>query len=417
MRGILGLPKCVRQEALRNEAGLTTIEHRITTTAVTQLYRSLCTEDDGLTKDTLYNNYRRRLKNPWVKAARTLIQKSNTADFIEINRNTVNETPPWEIPEVRISTTSLQGKKDTITDELLQQDFLQRINDIRGEGTHFYTDGSLLGDGRAGCGVVSYTGGKEVSSLSIRISEDCPITQAELLGIVAALSLARKTAGNVVVASDSLSALQALTADKAVHNILVRRALSLIARHHNQGRQVNFIWTPSHCGIIGNERADELAKEGALKNKIDYNFPPSITKLKESVGKEILEKYKTRIRRMTQECYSIKKYFMLTKGDPPRYKEAKLETRRQQTTYSRLRLRNRYLWEVLPVAKVSDAKCKFCEESRKHTLGHYLLECEALDGHRPQGNNVSEEEMLSYFLQPDVLKRTLTDYPRFACSR
>ena len=238
-----------------------------------------------------------------------------------------------------------------------------------------------------------------------------------LLGIVAALSLARKTAGNVVIASDSLSALQSLTADKAVHNILVRRALSLIARHHNQGRQVSFIWTPSHCGIIGNERADELAKKGALKNKIDYSFPPSITKLKESVGKEILEKYKTRISRMTQECYSIEKYFTLTKGDPPRYKEAKLETRRQQTTYSRLRLQNRYLWEVLPIAKVTDTKCKLCEEPRKHTLGHYLLECEALDGHRPQGNNVSEEEMLSYFLQPDVLKKTLTDYPRFACSR
>ena len=136
-----------------------------------------------------------------------------------MNRNTVNETPPWEIPEVRISTTSLQGKKDTITDEQLKQDFLQRINDIRGEGTHFYTDGSLLGDGRAGCGVVSYTGGKEVDTLSIRISEDCPITQNELLGIVAALSLARKTAGNVVIATDSLSALQSLTADKVVHNI------------------------------------------------------------------------------------------------------------------------------------------------------------------------------------------------------
>ena len=109
---------------------------------------------------------------------------------------------------------------------------------------------------------------------------------------------------------------------------------------------------------------------------------------------------------MTQECYSIEKYFMLTKGDPSRYKEAKLETRRQQTTYSRLRLQNRYLWEVLPIAKVSDAKCKLCEEPRKHTLGHYLLECEALDGHGPQGNNVSEEEKLSYFLQPDVLKKT-----------
>ena len=134
------------------------------------------------------------------------------------------------------------------------------------------------------------------------------------------------------------------------------------------------------------------------------------------MGKEILENYKARIRRMTRECYSVEKYFMLTKGDPPRYKEAKLETRRQQTTYSRLRLQNRYLWEVLPVAKVADTKCKLCEEPRKHTLKHYLLECEALDGNRPQGN-ISEEEMLSYFLKPDVLKKTLTHYPRFASSR
>lgn len=64
-----------------------------------------------------------------------------------------------------------------------------------------------------------------------------------------------------------------------VHKVLYRHAFeSLVGqdllyeirwvhtRIRKQGATVIFIWVPAHAGIIGNERADKLARQ-AVKNK------------------------------------------------------------------------------------------------------------------------------------------------------
>jgi hypothetical protein len=38
-------------------------------------------------------------------------------------------------------------------------------------------------------------------------------------------------------------------------------ALSALASHN----EVTLMWVPGHCGILGNEKADELARQGAAK--------------------------------------------------------------------------------------------------------------------------------------------------------
>ena len=66
----------------------------------------------------------------------------------------------------------------------------------------------------------------------------------------------------VVFLSDALSVLQALENDKLPH---LTRALQQVRRT----RRVVLQWIPAHCGIPGNERADELAKEGAQEDQPD----------------------------------------------------------------------------------------------------------------------------------------------------
>ena len=45
-------------------------------------------------------------------------------------------------------------------------------------------------------------------------------------------------------------------------------------------------WIPSHCGIPGNEKADQLAKEGAAEDQPDVQYLPS-EKTDDQVNKKV----------------------------------------------------------------------------------------------------------------------------------
>ncbi|XP_066960691.1 uncharacterized protein [Macrobrachium rosenbergii] len=416
-RSIMGAPKSVKQEILWNEAGLHPIHHRITRKAIIQLHWSIMTDDEGLTRDTLIHSYPKRLKNGWVTAARQLIENSSMKEYLDTIRIDVKGIPPWSIPEIEISLSTLKGKKEEMNPALMENDCFQRLDSIQGEWVHYYADGSLTEDGRAGSGVTVYQNGEEVYSLSLRSSDGCSISQSELLGIATALSIMKRNKDNAIIATDSLSALQSLTPRKAESNIIVRRAIALLSQIRRAGRMVTFIWVPSHIGIIGNERADELAKEGARKERVDYKLAPSLSMLKDSAGMETTQGYNERIERLKETHSSVRKYLKIIEGKPPDYKLCGLESRREQTTYSRLRMQSRYLWEVLPAVSPSETCCKLCGELWKHTLSHYLVECEEITHYRPKGDRLSEVDLLKHFLQPSVLKRVLTSHPKFACSK
>ena len=69
-----------------------------------------------------------------------------------------------------------------------------------------------------------------------------------------------------------LSAIQAISKPFPQHKIVcdIRHTINNI-RH--QGNIVNFEWIPGHCGIHGNEIADQIAKSATHKNNIDHCIP------------------------------------------------------------------------------------------------------------------------------------------------
>ena len=72
---------------------------------------------------------------------------------------------------------------------------------------------------------------------------------------------------NVVFYSDSMSCLQAIEGEDA-ENPFNRHIMDLLWLLNDKGTHVRFYWIPSYCGISGNERVYQLAKE-TLDHDID----------------------------------------------------------------------------------------------------------------------------------------------------
>jgi ribonuclease HI len=117
-----------------------------------------------------------------------------------------------------------------------------------------YTDGSKSATGVGFAAV--FPDFTERGSLSICAS----VFTAELYAILLALMhILRSPSLSFVVFSDSLSALQAVEGFNTSNSLVqkIQQWLFFISARH---KVVSFCWVPGHVGVVGNEKADTVAK-------------------------------------------------------------------------------------------------------------------------------------------------------------
>ena len=104
--------------------------------------------------------------------------------------------------------------------------------------------------------------------LSNRLPDNSTIFAAEATAITLALNYYRYMGPvhhNLVVYSDSMSCLQAM---EYTENPFICHIMNLLWLLSDKGTRVRFCWIPGHCGIEGNERVNQLARE-TLDHDID----------------------------------------------------------------------------------------------------------------------------------------------------
>ena len=104
---------------------------------------------------------------------------------------------------------------------------------------------------------------------SYNLPEYCSVFQAEILTAEVIQSLQHKF---VRIFIDSQAALLALD-QSSITSALVFKAFQALSQEA-VGKHIVLTWTKAHVGTVGNERADELAKAGAMgSNTIPVGIP------------------------------------------------------------------------------------------------------------------------------------------------
>ena len=128
-----------------------------------------------------------------------------------------------------------------------------------------YTDGSKANE-KVAC-AFSCKNGK----ITFRLPDNSSLFTAEAKAVERALQFIKinPIRKKYFICTDSLSLIQSIE-NGNLKNPLIGSILREIFNIKQQGKDILFCWVPSHCGIAGNEKADQAAK-GALNNPV-YPF-------------------------------------------------------------------------------------------------------------------------------------------------
>ena len=162
------------------------------------------------------------------------------------------------------------------------------------EWLHLYTDGSLCDtETSAGAGIHC-----KLFDLYLSAGTNSTNFDGEILAIHMALSqlLCRiKLFSKVVILSDSLATIQAIALQSAPFSTKVAEIQKYIKVLTALNKVIKLQWIPAHCGLLGNEHADFLAKKGTKipqkpHNSLSYHTTKLI--LNKIFKKQINEKFK-----------------------------------------------------------------------------------------------------------------------------
>ena len=245
--------------ALRAETNLPALEHRRLFLFLRYYYRTKCVPNHAAVpamearKPQTRHPLRRSCFLPGIlEAAHQLLNVPHA--------NVASNPPPtpfWLIESMSIIYLFdfRKASLSPVEAQLLFQEYMAQNID----SAFFYTDGSChghqVGSAAVGPGL----------RFGIRLPDFTTVFSAEVYAIGKVIEhIKMQKIEQATICTDSKSALQALErTDNVTHHGV--RNIHKILSDLEENQHVTFLWIPGHYGIAGNERADTLAKEGAMQ--------------------------------------------------------------------------------------------------------------------------------------------------------
>ena len=389
LRLMLGAPMWTRLCNLQMEGNLPPLKTRIETRNIHIVAKTLLASKESIAKnkykDDLNKHPLARRLNTYTANVGDIIRKHKLQNqFAKIKEDSIatGYTPtPWSDRSFTCNYTALPVRKELCNQETLLAAAIQAINKVENNNPYVvYTDGTVDPETQtAGAAVYSSN-----FSACWRTSNSASTMQTELIAISEAL---KYTVSNeirpVVIHCDSKAAIQALQQSKIKENKnLITKIHVLLEQHKHQNRSVTLNWIPSHIGIPGNEKADDLAKQSKHIDQVQIAIQPSLQQIKnltKNTGKqELINNVNLWV---MHDSKSAKWYKKVTELIPPAID--KHTPRELAVIIHRLRLGYRATWEIVTH---TNRPCNHCGQDTDAPLQHYLLQCPVTNAFR---NNIN----------------------------
>lgn len=299
--------------------------------------------------------------------------------------------PPWTPQKIPIRMELIQHHRETTSSQVYKMLFMEIKSQY--DGSRFYfTDGSLI-DGQTGCAITTETEDCE----STRLPSQYSIFSCELYAIFSTLSLIERSqsTSNAVICSDSFSSLTALK-NPFSSNPLVQAIQVLVKNLQDREISIELIWIPAHQGIVGNERADALAKKATTSPILDNNIPVILQEAKKHYSTVINNFWNIKWK-------SVKTHLQLIRQDIHSARPPIPSNRRDQCTITRLRTGHINASHLHRITKETPRSCNLCGQALN--VLHILVECTHLSIARRKINIPGS--ISSNLINTDACLRTL----------
>ena len=169
-------------------------------------------------------------------------------------------------------------------------------------------------------------------------------------------------------------------------NPFICHIMNLLWSLSNKGTHVRFCWVPSHCGIDGNERVDQLAKE-TLDQDICPLASVHYTDMKPLVNSYIQKLVQTKwdVAVHGRDLYLVKP----TLGPPKKFQHL---TKAEEVVITQLRIGHTKATKSHILSRGPPTGCHNCGQTL--TIDHMLLECALLQECRDEYYTVDSLNVL-----------------------
>ena len=164
-------------------------------------------------------------------------------------------------------------------------------------------------------------------------------------------------------------------------SIIPPNTLAYRVRYHchllkQKGKDIRFVWVPSHVGIPGNEKADKLAKQAAVFNQYNNNRTLPLCDFKASIRKLHFKVWSdswlaTRMNKLR-----------FTKSSVEPWESSNCSSRQEEVTLCRLRIGHCYQTHSYLLNGGDPPECDKCDLPL--SVKHILLDCPSLETARKQ---------------------------------
>ena len=193
---------------------------------------------------------------------------NDTFHELEISSKCLTYSIPYSIQFLEKNVDTEIGKEIKRSKDP-SESFSKYLNNNSRFVYHIYTDGSK-NDDSCGCGVYMMNS----VAISLKMNKYSSIFSAEAYAIYMALRKIKElNIDNVMICTDSLSVLsgiKSLGLKSNIYPIFGNILLLLNELILENAKNIKFVWIPSHVGLFGNEKADELAKKSLSNVTIHY---------------------------------------------------------------------------------------------------------------------------------------------------